>query len=147
KIGAASLSAGVTKSQNGTATELAPIDGGQTPASVAMKKKRKVTVAVSLPLEGFGLADTQLNSQATWRKSQVRDPVTGAYRRANGEAPREASLNLTRNLPAADAKIGVSGNLGTVRDFYQVNQSTEIRTAPRLGAFLSYTPGPVSMDL
>jgi len=147
KIGAASLSAGVTQSQNGTATELAPIDGGQTPASVAMKKKRKVTVAVSLPLEGFGLADTQLNSQATWRKSQVRDPVTGAYRRANGEAPREASLNLTRNLPAADAKIGVSGNLGTVRDFYQVNQSTEIRTAPRLGAFLSYTPGPVSMNL
>lgn len=147
KIGAASLSAGITQSQNGTATELAPVDGGQTPASVALKKRQKVTVAVSLPLEAFGLSDTQLNSQATWRKSQVRDPVTGAWRRASGEAPREASVNLTKDLPAADAKIGVSGNLGTTRDFYQVKQSTEIRTAPRLGAFLSYAPGPVSMNL
>lgn len=147
KFGAASVSAAVTQGQSGTATELAPIDGGQTPASVAMKKRQKATIAVSLPLEGFGLPGTQLNSQATWRKSQVRDPVTGTYRRASGEAPREASVNLTKNLPAADAKIGVSGNLGTTRDFYQVNQSTEIRTAPRLGAFLSYTPGPVSMNL
>jgi hypothetical protein len=147
KFGAASLSAGVTQSQSGTATELAPIDGGQTPASVALKTKRKVTVAVSLPLEGFGLSGTQLDSQAAWRKSQVRDPVTGAWRRANGEAPREASVKLTRALPAADARIGVSGDLGTTRDFYQVNRSTEIRTAPRLGAFLTYTPGPVSMNL
>lgn len=147
KIGAASLSAGVTQSQSGTATELAPVDGGQTPASVALKKKQKVTVAVSLPLEAFGLSDTQLNSQATWRKSQVRDPVTGAWRRASGEAAREASLNLTKDLTAADAKIGVSGKLGTTRDFYQVNQSTEVRTAPRLGAFFSYAPGRTSMNL
>lgn len=148
KIGAASFDANITEGRSGTATELAPIPGGQTPASVAMKKKRKATIAVSLPLDGFGLSQTQLQSQATWRQSLVRDPVTGAYRRANGESPREASLNLTKDLPgASDAKIGLSGRLGTVRDFYQVNQQTEIRTAPRLGAFLSYAPGPVSMNL
>ena len=147
KFGAASISASLAHGTNGSATELAPVAGGQTPASVDLKKKQKATIALSLPLEPFGLSDTQLQSQATWRNSLVRDPVTGKYRRANGEAPREASIDLTRTLPATDTKIGVSGNLGTTRDFYQVNQSTEVRTAPGVGAFLSYTPGPVSMNL
>lgn len=148
KFGAASISAGVTQGVSGTATELAPIAGGQTPASVAMKSKQKATIAFSLPLEGFGLSDTELQSQATWRHSLVRDPVTGQYRRASGEAPREASVNLTKNLPgAAHTKIGLSGQLGTKRDFYQVSQTTEMLTSPRLGAFVSYAPGPVSMNL
>jgi hypothetical protein len=147
KIGAASLGASVTESRNGTVTELAPVEGGQTPASAVLKKRPKVTIKASLPLEGFGLSDTQLTSQSTWRKSQIRDPVTGKYRRASAEAPHETSFNLTKDLPATDAKIGLSGKLGTTRDFYQASQSTEIRTAPRLGAFLSYDPGPLSMNL
>lgn len=148
KFGAASVSAGVTQGVSGTATELAPVSGGQTPASVAMKSKQKATIAFTLPLEGFGLSDTQLQSQATWRRSLVRDPVTGQYRRASGEAPREASINLTKKLPgAADTKIGLSGQLGTRRDFYQVSQTTQMLTSPRLGAFVSYAPGPLSMNL
>ncbi|HEY4124408.1 MAG TPA: hypothetical protein VGM36_07320 [Rhizomicrobium sp.] len=148
KFGAASISASVTQGQNGSATELAPVSGGQTPASVAMKKKQNATVAFSLPLEGFGLSDTQLQSQATWRHSLVRDPVTGEYRRANGEVPREASVNLTKNLPgASNTKIGLSGQLATTQEFYQVSQTTQMKTAPRLGAFLSYAPGPIAMDV
>lgn len=148
KVGAATIGAGATQSVSGTATELAPVAGGQTPASVVMKSRQKVTIAVSLPLEGFGLSDTQLQSKATWQRSLVRDPVTGQYRRASGEAPREASVKLTKDLPgAANTKIGLSGQLATTRNFYQVSQTTEIRTAPRLGAFVSYAPGPVSMNL
>lgn len=147
KLGAASLSASIAQGANGSATELAPITGGQTPASVALKKKQKATIALTLPLEPFGLSDTQLQSQATWRNSLVRDPVTGAYRRASGEAPREASVGLTKNLSAKDTKIGLTGNLGTTREFYQVGQTTAVRTEPGMGAFLSYTPGPMSMNL
>ncbi|HVX56232.1 MAG TPA: hypothetical protein VHA37_00740, partial [Candidatus Saccharimonadales bacterium] len=147
KFGAASLAASIAQGAHGSATELAPVTGGQTPASVDLRKKRKVSVALSVPLEPFGLSDTQLQSQATWRSSLVRDPVTGAYRRANGEAPREASVDLTKSLPVSNSKIGLSGNLGNTREFYQVNQETAVRTAPALGAFFSYTPGPLSLNL
>jgi hypothetical protein len=148
KLGAADFSAAVTRSRDGTATELAPVADGQTPASVALKNRQKATVAISMPLDAFGLSDTELQSQATWRSSRVRDPVTGKYRRANGETPREASVKLTRDLPgAADTRIGISGQLATNREFYQVGQTTQMHTAPRLGAFLSYDPGPRAFDL
>lgn len=146
-VGAASIGASLVEGRSGTATELAPIASGQTPASVAMNKKQKATVAISLPLEGFGLADTKLQSQATWRQSQVRDPVTGQLRSANGEVPREASVNLTKDLPGTGTKIGVSGQLGTTRQLYQVNQTTQMRASPRVGAFVSYAPGPLSLDV
>lgn len=147
KLGAARLSASLTNGVNGSATELAPIAGGQTPASVDLKQKQKVKLGLSVPLEALGLSHTELQSQATWRHSLVRDPVTGKYRRASGEAPREASVGLAKVLPGSDTKIGVKGGLGTVRDFYQVGQSTEVRTAPSLDAFVSYAPGPVSLNL
>ncbi len=146
-VGAASIGASVVQGRAGTATELAPVTGGQTPASVEMNRKQKATVAVSLPLEGFGLANTTLQSQATWRQSQVRDPVTGRLRTASGEVPREASVKLTKTLPGTDTKIGLSGQLATTRELYQVNQTTQMQSAPRVGAFMSYAPGPVSLDV
>jgi hypothetical protein len=142
------LSATVTQARIESTTELGLTPGGATaPMSISGGARRELDASLSLPLSGYGLADTTLTSRATLRQSRVRDPVTGQTRRISGEVPRQASVKLTHKDDAHHLEWGVKGHLATEQRFYQPAQMTALRTDSSVGAFVTYAPGKYTVSL
>lgn len=147
RVGPASLSASYTASRNGTVTEFAEVGGMQAPASTRLDSRDAVALAVSLPLGGLGLHDTELSSQAEWQNSRVLDPVTQKLRSASGEVPRQLTLSMAHELPKANLSIGLKGAFIGSRTSYQVSEVSNTSAEGSLGAFLKYRPGSYEVDL
>ncbi|HWA29911.1 MAG TPA: hypothetical protein VG867_02375 [Rhizomicrobium sp.] len=142
------LSATVTQARIESATELGfTPDGTVAPMSVSGGERRELDASLSMPLSGLGLPDTTISSQATLRRSHVRDPVTGQMRRASGEIPREAGVKVTHDDDAHHLEWGVTGNLATAQNFYQPAQVTALQTDSGVGAFITYKPGKYVVSL
>lgn len=147
KIGSASLSASYTAASRGTATEFADQNGVQSPSSTPLKKQENVAVALTLPLTGFGLPNTNLSSQAEWQNSRVVDPVTAKLRGVSGEVPAKLSLRMAHKLPKEKLSFGLTGEFTGGRTSYQVNEISSTESGGSLGAFMSYKPGNYELDL
>jgi hypothetical protein len=147
RVGPAKLSATYTASRNGTVTEFADVGGIQAPASTRLDSRDAVAFAVSLPLGGLGLHDTELSSRAEWQNSRVLDPVTQKLRGASGEIPRKLTLSMAHDLPRDNLSIGLKGEFAGSRTSYQVSEVSNTSEEGSLGAFLKYKPGSYEVDL
>ena len=146
--GGGMLSASVTQARVESATELGLTpDGATAPVSISGGARSQLDASVSMPLSGIGLPGTTISSQATLRRSQIRDPITGETRRLSGEIPREASVKLAHKDDARRLEWGVTGNLATEQSFYQPAQVTSLRTGSGVGAFVTYNPGRYVVSL
>ncbi|HEY8948044.1 MAG TPA: hypothetical protein VIM56_04085, partial [Rhizomicrobium sp.] len=142
------LSATVTQARIESATELSVTPTGATaPISISGGNRQQLDANLSMPLGGIGLADTTISSQATVRRSQVRDPITGQTRRLSGEVPREASVKVAHKDDRHHLEWGVTGSLATEQSFYQPAQVTSLRTGSGVGAFVTYDPGKYIVSL
>jgi hypothetical protein len=142
------LSATVTQARIESTTELGlTAEGAVAPMSISGGTRRQLDANLSMPLAGFGLANTTISSQATLRQSRVRDPVTGQSRRVSGEVPRAANVKVTHKDDDHHLEWGVKGSLATEQHFYQPAQMTALRTGSGVGAFVTYNPGKYIVSL
>lgn len=148
KIGDASMSAVYTAQRNGAVTEFGfSGTGAQAPVSTAMRRRDEVGVKLDMPLESLGLDDTVVVGDASWRGSEVLDPLTGKYRRASGEAASNVQLRLERSLPAQKLRIGVKGDFSAGQTSYQTKEISQVEASGKLGAFFAYKPDAYEIDL
>ena len=89
----------------------APVGSGanlsDAPGNIGAGTKDEVTAAFALPLAKFGLPAAQLKAQATWRWSQVTDPVTHRNREISILHPVDWEAHFTQALPAQNANWGM----------------------------------------
>ena len=146
-IGDLSLSATYKNSELLSTTVLVPAASGQTPSSIAGGRRQSFSAAMTLSLAALGLPKTTLTSKAEWRRSRIRDPLTGQARRVSGEVPHEARFQLAQKLPARHLTLGLEGRLGAETHYYQAAEETVVEQSGSVGAFVQYNPGPFSVRL
>lgn len=128
-------------------TVLMPAGIGQTPLSIAGGRQQSVSTDLSLSLASLGLPKTSIVSNTVWRRSRIRDPLTGSDRGLSGEAPHDASLGLTQHMPLRHLTWGIAGHLGAETHYYQATEETDVTNSGSFGVFLQYDPGPFSLHL
>lgn len=144
---ALALKADYRNAQLDSTTVLIPAASGQMPASISGGRRQRFSAALTLSLDRFGLADTELISKAVWQRSHITDPLTGQERRISGETPHRASFRLSQALPQHHLRWGLIGRLGSETRYYQVSQETTVARGGSVGAFVEYNPGPFKLRL
>ena len=138
----------VTQARIGSATELVRLPGDvEGPGSVRGGARRQVEVAATLPLAPLGLAGFALETSGAWRDSQVQDPLTGALRRASGEAPYEARVALAQHLPLRNLSWGVDARTVGAQSWYGLQRVSTAAPDQTLGAFVEYKPNAFTLRL
>jgi hypothetical protein len=146
--GGVSASATATQAHIESTTELTlTAAGAVAPTSVADGSRRQLDANLTAPLSSFGLSDTSITAHATWRRSQIRDPLTGELRRVSGETPREANLRITQKDDTHHLTWGITGCLATAQNIYQPAEVTRLRTDSGVGAFVTFKPGDYVLSL
>lgn len=142
------LKLAVTRAHVESATELVRLKNDvEGPGSVPGGERSQVDLALTLPLKPLGLRAFALETSGSWRTSQVQDPLTGAYRRASGEAPYETRVALSQTLPLRGLKWGVDTRSVGPQSYYGLSQVTSADADQTLGAFVEYHPVDFTLRL
>lgn len=110
------------------------------PGNIGDAVRRQLNLALSLPLDQFGPGLGRLQLQATWRESEVVDPVTGQSRRLSGERPTEAEFTYTRDFPSLNSTFVLAGNLPMEETDYRLDQIRKTSTGSYLKVYWDWRP-------
>ena len=93
-----------------------PLIAGNTvidaPGNIGSGTRDEAILALSIPLARFGLPGAQIRPTATWRRSEVTDPVTGQSRPISAVHAVDFELHFTQDLPRWRLNWGVDVNPG-----------------------------------
>jgi outer membrane receptor for ferrienterochelin and colicin len=105
--------------------DLIPIAGSDSPGNIGDGTRDRASLALTVPLDRLGISNGLLTATATWRQSEVTDPVTGQKRRISRETPFGAQANFSQDISALSSTWGIEGRLANREVSYRIN---EIRT-------------------
>jgi outer membrane receptor protein involved in Fe transport len=105
-------------------------------------RRDELEADINLPLDDIGLKGLTVQGVALVRHSRVRDPETGKMRRISDEAPYEAQVELTQDLPAQRLRVGVTYVVAGAETKYKADEIEADRLEGRLEAFIEYKPDP-----
>ena len=112
------------------------------PGNIGKGTKREVQASLTLPLDRFGVPAAQLKAQATWRDSEVRDPLTGADREISALHPIDWELHYNHDLPALKATFGVDVIGGYRERFFRLAEIETRKFSAWAVGFVEYKPQP-----
>jgi hypothetical protein len=145
---AGKLRVALTQARVESATELVRLPGDvEGPGSVRGGDRRQLDLALSLPLKPLGLRSLARETSGVWRTSQVQDPLTGAMRRASGEAPYETRVAIAQTLPLKGLKWGLDTRSVGAQSYYGLQQVSEADADQTFGAFVEYRPSDLVLRL
>ena len=105
-----------------------------------------------VPLDNLGLAGVTVKGDAVWRRSRVRDPSTGLYRRIVGSQTASGSAfilattsELTYDIPKHNLQLGLTLHThgGSQEYEYRIDEIDTNHHDFKLGVFAEYKPAPV----
>jgi outer membrane receptor protein involved in Fe transport len=107
-----------------------PLIAGNTvidaPGNIGDGTRTEATLALSVPLERFGLRAAQVRGAITWRRSRVTDPVTGEERPISFLHPLDWEIHFTHDLPRWRVNYGIDVN-GVFNGNYNGYRETSYR--------------------
>ena len=101
-----------------------------TPGNLPDGRRWRIQGGFTAPLDGLGITGGELSASATYRDTQVEDPVTGVIRRFRGDEDWRASFDFRQDLPQAGFAWGVDYYVQGVEDFYRAD-TFDRTTRPR----------------
>jgi hypothetical protein len=110
------------------------------PANIGKGRKDELIVAVTTPLDPFGVPGGQLKANYTWRTSRVLDPTTEVERSISGLRPRAGEIDFTQNLPKWNLNWGLTYYAGWREAYYRFDQIEVDTWRPNGSAFVEYRP-------
>jgi hypothetical protein len=123
-----------------------PLAAGTTvidaPGNIGDGTRWEGAAQLTLPLSRLGVPGGLLKGLATWRRSRVIDPVTGASREISGLHPIDWELHFSQDLPHWRFNWGVDA-VGRYREtYYRVTEleTKEIKTF--VTVFAEFKPRP-----
>src|SRR3546814_1811314 len=81
-----------------------------------------------------------VKGNALFRRSRVRDPLTGAKRRISGDAPVEADVSLTYDMPRHGLRMGINYVVKKTEIEFKVDEIERDIISDRVDAFVEYKP-------
>src|SRR3546814_9275689 len=81
-----------------------------------------------------------VKGNALFRRSRVRDPLTGAKRRISGDAPVEADVSLTYDMPRHGLRMGINYVVKKTEIEFKVDEIERDILSDRVDAFVEYKP-------
>lgn len=112
--------------------------GDQALGTVGNAVQWGVTAQGSLPLSAI-LPGARLTLDGTWRKTRLRDPITGRDRRIYDLAPRALTGEFRHDLPRLRTSWGVNYTVSERYDVYYVDEYLTARSGDEWGAYVETT--------
>src|SRR3546814_17093558 len=81
-----------------------------------------------------------VKGNALFRRSRVRDPLTGAKRRISGDAPVEADVSLTYDMHRHGLRMGITYVVKKTEIEFKVDEIDRDILSDRVDAFVEYKP-------
>lgn len=102
--------------------DLIPISGFAAPGNIGGGNREELVLSITLPFDRVGPGLGRLQMDATWRDSEVTDPVTGERRAISNEVPFQGEITYTRDFPTLNGSLGIRGDVGTRKTAYRIDQ-------------------------
>lgn len=110
--------------------------------NIGSASRDEIEVNANLPLDGVGLRGLTIKGNGLFRRSRVRDPLTGVKRRISGDLPVEADVSVTYDLPEHGIRMGVNYIVRKTETSFKVDEIEEDVISDRVDAFVEYKPAP-----
>jgi outer membrane receptor protein involved in Fe transport len=110
--------------------------------NIGSATRDEVEMNVNLPLDPLGLRGLTIKANGLFRRSRVRDPLTGAKRRISGDLPVEADIAVTYDLPRQGLRMGLNYVVRTTERNFKVDEIETDIVSDRVDAFVEYKPVP-----
>jgi outer membrane receptor protein involved in Fe transport len=103
--------------------DLIPVAGRfDAPGNIGDGKRDQLKVTSTLPLDRVGLPGGLLVIDATWLRSSVKDPVTGAKRTIAADKPFEGSVRYTHDIASLNSTLGIEGEFATESTSFRIDE-------------------------
>lgn len=112
------------------------------PGNIGKGTKDEIQASLTLPLARFGLPTAQLKAQATWRDSEVTDPLTGVDREISALHPIDWELHYNHDLPKWKATVGVDVTGGFRERYFRLSEIETRKFSAWVVGFVEYKPRP-----
>nr|WP_314467232.1 TonB-dependent receptor [uncultured Novosphingobium sp.] len=112
--------------------------GDQALGTLGNARQWGATAQASLPLSAV-LPGARLTLDGTWRKTRLRDPITGRDRRIDDLAPRALTAEFRHDLPHLRSSWGVSYTVSERYDIYYVDEHLTSNNGEEWGAYVETT--------
>lgn len=110
------------------------------PGDIGSGTKDEAAFTLTLPTDRILIAHGQLTGQATFRRSRVTDPTTGAPREISGLHPSDWELHFNQGLPRWKAAWGFDVNGQWRQTFYRFNEIDTDKYKTYVSLFAEYKP-------
>jgi hypothetical protein len=145
--GGIDLKATLTRARLERVTDLGPVGTGQAPIEIGSGERQQIEAAIAAPVRLFGLPVLAVKANGVWRVSQVEDAFTGAGRRLSGETPYAVELLVSPQAAGEVVRWGLRAHASGATNSYQMSQVTTYSATAGLGGFVTYAPGPLTIQL
>lgn len=112
------------------------------PANIGSGVKDELALNATLPLDKLGATGFQLQSNVTWRKSQVTDPTTGRKRSISNLPDKTWDVLLTWDIPRRNLNLALSLAEEMQSANYRFNQIETLKVGSYLKIAAVWTPDP-----
>ncbi|MET0274057.1 MAG: TonB-dependent receptor [Phenylobacterium sp.] len=112
------------------------------PGNIGKGTKDEAAVSLTLPLDRFHIRAAQLKGAATWRWSEVTDPLTGEDREISGLRPSEWDARFSQDLPRWKTTWGLDA-IGAFRErYYRLSEVETRKFSTSVWLFAEWKPKP-----
>lgn len=108
--------------------------------NIGNASRDEIEVNANLPLDGLGLRGLTVKGNGLFRRSRVRDPLTGTKRSISEDLPVEADVAVTYDLPNVGLRLGVNYIVRTTETSFKVDEIETDILSDRVDAFVEYKP-------
>ncbi|MAK81437.1 TonB-dependent siderophore receptor [Phenylobacterium sp.] len=110
------------------------------PGNLGDGSRREAILNLTLPLDRVGVRGGQLKGQASWRDSEVNDPLTGQGREISGLRPVEWEAHFTQDLPTLRTNWGVDVLGGYRERHFRLSEVETRKVGTWVVVFAEYKP-------
>nr|WP_298719020.1 TonB-dependent receptor [uncultured Steroidobacter sp.] len=122
--------------------DLVPVGEFDAPGNLGDGTRDKISLGVSLPMERFGLAATQLRFNGDWNWSQVDDPVTHQSRRITKHSPVGGNVLITREFPSLGSTLSLENSYSKRETYFRIGEVRTDHWDHFLRLYWDWTPQP-----
>ena len=101
-----------------------------------------VTLNLTLPLKGIGIAGGELKVESEWDNSEVTDPTTLRSRRISGQRPNDINITFRQDLPSLNLTYGFGWFAGFSERSYFREEFQSLRLRDFYFSFIEWKPDP-----
>lgn len=103
-------------------------------------RRSELQLDVDLPIDTAWIPGITIRGSVLARRSRVTDPLTGVERDISDDAPVEAAVSMTQDLPGLRLRWGINYAYRSVETEFRIDEVQRDYLSDRIDAFLEFKP-------